>query len=263
MARTRTAARTPQHVPLGSLTQPGARAGASCRACGSERVTRIAMSLTDGSPVEFTSSHRCEHRTSAEQGFRPCAACGARPGQGPQGLTGGTPPRHWRQRSRQPRSSQPPGRPAPSTDWPPGGRSAAARLCARPAARLRGPRRLVEAYDVRGLVPDQLDAGSPDAWEQLSSGLSNRPAASSWAATCGPPRRTLSPPSLRGPTRRASTCWTSGWPPPTSCTTRAGASTRPGAMFTASHDPARYNGIKLCRLRRPARRPGHRAGRGA
>ena len=39
------------HVPLGSLTQPGARAGAGCRACGSERVTRIAMSLTDGSPV--------------------------------------------------------------------------------------------------------------------------------------------------------------------------------------------------------------------
>ena len=51
------------HVPLGSLTQPGARAGAACRACGSERVTRIAMSLTDGSPVQFTSCHRCEHRT--------------------------------------------------------------------------------------------------------------------------------------------------------------------------------------------------------
>jgi len=55
-------------VPLGSLTQPGARTGAGCRACGSERVTRIAMSLTDGSPVEFTSCHRCEHRTWEEQG---------------------------------------------------------------------------------------------------------------------------------------------------------------------------------------------------
>ena len=51
------------HVPLGSLTQRGARAGASCRACGSERVTSISMSLTDGSPVSFTSCHRCEHRT--------------------------------------------------------------------------------------------------------------------------------------------------------------------------------------------------------
>jgi hypothetical protein len=26
------------------------------------------MNLTDGSPVEFTSCHRCEHRTWAEQG---------------------------------------------------------------------------------------------------------------------------------------------------------------------------------------------------
>ena len=55
-----------QPVPLGSLTQPGARAGASCRACGSERVTRISMALTDGSPVDFTSCHRCEHRTWEE-----------------------------------------------------------------------------------------------------------------------------------------------------------------------------------------------------
>ncbi len=56
-------------VPLGSLTQPGARAGATCRACGSERVTRISMALTDGSPVQFTSCHRCEHRTWEEQGL--------------------------------------------------------------------------------------------------------------------------------------------------------------------------------------------------
>ncbi|MDQ1643356.1 MAG: hypothetical protein QOJ90_2707 [Actinomycetota bacterium] len=66
MARTSTAART--SVPLGSLTQPGARSGQGCRACGSPRVTRISMSLTDGSPVEFTSCHRCEHRTWEEQG---------------------------------------------------------------------------------------------------------------------------------------------------------------------------------------------------
>ena len=56
------------HVPLGSLTQRGARDGVSCRACGSERVTRLSMALTDGSPVEFTSCHRCEHRTWQEQG---------------------------------------------------------------------------------------------------------------------------------------------------------------------------------------------------
>jgi hypothetical protein len=67
MARTSAAART--SIPLGSLTQPGARSGSGCRACGSERVTRIDMSLTDGSPVQFTSCHRCEHRTWEEQGI--------------------------------------------------------------------------------------------------------------------------------------------------------------------------------------------------
>jgi formate dehydrogenase maturation protein FdhE len=66
MARTTTVART--SLPLGSLTQRGARTGSGCRACGSERVTSIAMSLTDGSPVQFTSCHRCEHRTWEEQG---------------------------------------------------------------------------------------------------------------------------------------------------------------------------------------------------
>jgi len=33
-------------------------------------VTRIAMALTDGSPVQLTSCHRCEHRTWEEQGSR-------------------------------------------------------------------------------------------------------------------------------------------------------------------------------------------------
>lgn len=69
MARTSTASRpAPTTVPLGSLTQPGARDGSCCQACGSQRITRIAMNLTDGSPVEFVSCHRCEHRTWTEAG---------------------------------------------------------------------------------------------------------------------------------------------------------------------------------------------------
>jgi hypothetical protein len=64
MARVTAAAQ----IPLGSLTQRGSRPGVTCRACGSERVTNITMALTDGSPVEFTSCHRCEHRTWQEQG---------------------------------------------------------------------------------------------------------------------------------------------------------------------------------------------------
>jgi hypothetical protein len=55
-------------VPLGSLTQPGARAGQSCRACGGSRVTRITMALTDGTPVQFTSCHSCDHRSWEQEG---------------------------------------------------------------------------------------------------------------------------------------------------------------------------------------------------
>ncbi len=34
-----------------------------CANCASPRVTAIAMTLTDGSPVEFLSCHNCEHKT--------------------------------------------------------------------------------------------------------------------------------------------------------------------------------------------------------
>ena len=50
-------------IPLGSLTQRENRAAIECQSCGSTRVTRLSMNLTDGTPVEFTSCHRCEHRT--------------------------------------------------------------------------------------------------------------------------------------------------------------------------------------------------------
>ena len=49
-----------------SLTRPGARAGQSCASCGSERVTSLAMTLTDGTPVSFRSCHDCEHRVWAD-----------------------------------------------------------------------------------------------------------------------------------------------------------------------------------------------------
>jgi Zn ribbon nucleic-acid-binding protein len=60
MARSSSAAAS---VPLGSLTQPGARQGAQCQMCQSKRVTRISMELTDGSEVDFTHCLECEHRT--------------------------------------------------------------------------------------------------------------------------------------------------------------------------------------------------------
>jgi hypothetical protein len=56
-------ARTIAPVALGSLTQPGARTGETCDLCGTTRVTTLALMLTDGTPVRFTSCHACEHRS--------------------------------------------------------------------------------------------------------------------------------------------------------------------------------------------------------
>lgn len=54
---------TANQVPLGSLTQRDNRPDAACVECGSTRVTRLGMTLTDGTPVRFTSCHQCDHRT--------------------------------------------------------------------------------------------------------------------------------------------------------------------------------------------------------
>jgi hypothetical protein len=50
-------------IPLGSLTQREHRATTECQGCGSTRVTRLSLNLTDGTPVDFTSCHKCEHRS--------------------------------------------------------------------------------------------------------------------------------------------------------------------------------------------------------
>jgi transcription elongation factor Elf1 len=51
-----------------SLTKAGTAPSGSCPECGSARVTALAMTLTDGTPVEFASCHDCEHRHWAHQG---------------------------------------------------------------------------------------------------------------------------------------------------------------------------------------------------
>lgn len=68
MSRTSRPAGPANQVPLGSLTQRDNRTGAVCAECGSPRVTRLAMRLTDGTPVQFTSCHQCDHRTWESDG---------------------------------------------------------------------------------------------------------------------------------------------------------------------------------------------------
>ena len=55
--RSRTAAPA---APLGSLISQ--TQVPRCDTCGSSRVTRLAIHLTDGTPVLFTSCHHCEVR---------------------------------------------------------------------------------------------------------------------------------------------------------------------------------------------------------
>ena len=59
-ARRRAGRERTEAVPLGSLTQ--LRSAQVCGVCGSARVTSLAMNLTDGTPVVFTSCHHCENR---------------------------------------------------------------------------------------------------------------------------------------------------------------------------------------------------------
>jgi hypothetical protein len=51
-----------------SLTQVPSHAAERCPICSGSRLTRIAMVLTDGSPVDFTSCHTCEHRSWVQHG---------------------------------------------------------------------------------------------------------------------------------------------------------------------------------------------------
>jgi hypothetical protein len=51
-----------------SLTQAGHRPSGQCPECGSARLTALAMTLTDGTPVQFASCHDCENRSWSHQG---------------------------------------------------------------------------------------------------------------------------------------------------------------------------------------------------
>jgi hypothetical protein len=58
----------PNPSSVGMRPDPTHWFGVSCASCGSSRITRISMVLTDGSPVDFTSCHDCEHKTWTDSG---------------------------------------------------------------------------------------------------------------------------------------------------------------------------------------------------
>jgi phosphomannomutase len=105
---------------------------------------------------------------------------------------------------------------------------------------------IIKAYDVRGVVPDQLD-------ENIA-----RRAGAAFVALTGADRivtahdmRESSIPLSRafaeGATSRGADVVEAGLGSTDMLYFASGSLNLPGAMFTASHNPARYNGIKMCR----------------
>jgi phosphomannomutase len=108
----------------------------------------------------------------------------------------------------------------------------------------------VKAYDVRGIVPDQL---SPQVAEAIGAAFAEVVAIpdGSPGIVIGHDMRPSSPELssafAAGVTSRGVDVILIGLCSTDGLYYASGALGLPGAMFTASHNPARYNGIKLCR----------------
>ena len=112
---------------------------------------------------------------------------------------------------------------------------------------------IVKAYDVRGTVPDQLDArvsralGAAFADVVVRPDAPTAPQAASSGTTCAPPAPSCPTPSPTGARSRGVDVTLIGLASTDGLYYASGALDLPGAMFTASHNPAAYNGIKMCR----------------
>ena len=105
---------------------------------------------------------------------------------------------------------------------------------------------IVKAYDVRGLVPQELDADVARALGAAFARLRRRAADRHWRATCATSGVALSAAFAEGVTSQGVDVVDAGLGSTDLLYYAAGTLDVPGAMFTASHNPARYNGIKLC-----------------
>ncbi|MFC8828010.1 phosphomannomutase/phosphoglucomutase [Streptomyces sp. NPDC057137] len=105
---------------------------------------------------------------------------------------------------------------------------------------------IVKAYDVRGVYPDQLD----DRLVELF-GAAFVEVTGATAIVVGHDMRPSSPhlsaSFAKGAVRRGADATLIGLCSTDQLYYASGALDLPGAMFTASHNPAQYNGIKMCR----------------
>ncbi|MCN9244100.1 phosphomannomutase/phosphoglucomutase [Streptomyces sp. RY43-2] len=105
---------------------------------------------------------------------------------------------------------------------------------------------IVKAYDVRGVVPDQWDEPLAELF-----GAAFTEVTGAQAIVIGHDMRPSSPglsrAFARGAAARGVDVTEIGLCSTDQLYYASGAFDLPGAMFTASHNPARYNGIKMCR----------------
>ncbi len=104
---------------------------------------------------------------------------------------------------------------------------------------------IVKAYDVRGIVPDQLDervARALGAAFVSFTGARQIVTAHDMRASSGP----LAAAFAEGATSQGADVVAAGLGSTDLLYFASGSLDVPGAMVTASHNPARYNGIKLC-----------------
>ena len=102
------------------------------------------------------------------------------------------------------------------------------------------------AYDISGVVPDVLDTGIAEA----AGAAFVRVTGASAIVTAHDMRESSVPLSeafARGAVSQGADVIEAGLGSTDLLYYASGSLDLPGAMFTASHNPARYNGLKLCR----------------
>jgi len=106
--------------------------------------------------------------------------------------------------------------------------------------------KIFKAYDIRGVVPDELDEGVAEAVGAAFVRLTNAKAIVTlhdMRTSSGP----LADAIGRGAAAQGADVIRGGLGSTDMVYYASGSLDEPGAMVTASHNPARYNGIKLCR----------------
>jgi phosphomannomutase len=106
--------------------------------------------------------------------------------------------------------------------------------------------KIFKAYDIRGVVPDEFDEGTAEAIGAAFARLTGASAlvtVHDMRTSSGP----LAEAFARGASSQGADVVAAGLGSTDVLYYASGSLGIPGAMITASHNPSRYNGIKLCR----------------